>query len=37
MTRENLCWGVGVLLAAALTLAMLPFVSILWLIGRADS
>lgn len=37
MTREDVGWGLGVALAVLLCLGMLPFVPLLWLVGRIDS
>ncbi len=36
VTREDVCWGVGTVLAVLLCLGMLPFVPLLWLVGRLD-
>lgn len=36
MTREDAAWGFATALAVLLCLAVLPFVPLLWLIGRLD-
>lgn len=37
MTREDVAWGVATALAVLLCLVMLPFVPLLWLVGKLDS
>ncbi len=37
MTREDVAWGVATALAVLLCLGMLPFVPLLWLVGKLDS
>ncbi len=36
VTREDLAWGVGVGLAAALLVVMLPLLPAIWLLGKID-
>ena len=37
MTRDDFAWGVATVLAVLLCLGMLPFLPLLWLVGRLDS
>ncbi len=36
MTREDLAWGLATALALLLCLALIPFLPLLWLVGRLD-
>jgi hypothetical protein len=37
VTRDDFAWGVATLLAVLLCLGMLPFLPLLWLVGKLDS
>lgn len=36
MTREDLAWGLATALALLLCVAVLPFLPLLWLMGKLD-